>query len=364
MKQNPALKTITSEAPARLCLFGDHQDYLGLPVIACAISRAITIKARPNNSDYLLINLKDIKEERRIHIHDQLNNLQARDYFGSAIRVLRKYGCHPSIGYDITIEGTIPINAGVSSSSALNIAWIRFLIEAFEIDNNFTPEFLGALGYEAEVIEHNEPGGMMDQYSIALGNIVYLETVKPHNYLSLGTSLNGLVVGVSGIPKKTMGVLSLAKDNALEAIGIVKQHHPDFDIYRASISEISLYVACLPSRLIPYFEAAIKNHQYTKEALVEFNKPILNMEVVGRLMTLHHQVLRDLLIVSVPKIDAMIQAALEAGAYGAKIVGSGGGGCIVALAKPGFEQKVVDAIFKAGAQDAFQVEVSKGARIV
>ena len=40
----------------------------------------------------------------------------------------------------------------------------------------------------------------------------------------------------------------------------------------------------------------------------------------------HHEVLRDLLKITVPRIDAMVNAALKAGAYGAKIVGSGGGG--------------------------------------
>jgi len=40
------------KAPARICLFGDHQDYLELPVIACAIDKYITVEGKPNCSNF------------------------------------------------------------------------------------------------------------------------------------------------------------------------------------------------------------------------------------------------------------------------------------------------------------------------
>ena len=48
-----------SKAPARVCLFGDHQDYLGLPVIACAINKYIVVEGVPNNTNCLTFNLTD-----------------------------------------------------------------------------------------------------------------------------------------------------------------------------------------------------------------------------------------------------------------------------------------------------------------
>ena len=42
---------IISKAPGRVCLFGDHQDYLGLPIIATTIDKEITIKAIKNNTE-------------------------------------------------------------------------------------------------------------------------------------------------------------------------------------------------------------------------------------------------------------------------------------------------------------------------
>lgn len=358
------MKKITSLAPGRTCLFGDHQDYLGLPVIACAIDRNIKLTAEQNSTNTFVLNMIDIDEVRIIDINAAFEKLEPRDYFASSLRVLRRYGCVPNTGYTITITGDIPINSGTSSSSALLMAWIRFLIDAFGIDHEVTPEFLSKLGYESEVLEHGEPGGMMDHFSIGVGNIVYINTKQPFSYRIIGTGLKGLITGVSGVPKETIGLIGEIKGNALMSIGIVKQNFPDFDLHASKIEDFDRYRNCLPDRLIPFFEAALKNYHYTKEALKEFEKPVLDLKKIGELMNQHHEVLRDLLRITVPRIDAMINAALRAGAYGAKIVGSGGGGSIVVIADPQIENAVIEAILDAGAQEAYAVNVDPGVRTI
>ncbi len=358
------MKKITSLAPGRTCLFGDHQDYLGLPVIACAIDRNIKLTAEQNSTNTFVLNMIDIDEVRTIDINAAFEKLEPRDYFASSLRVLRRYGCVPNTGYTITITGDIPINSGTSSSSALLMAWIRFLIDAFGIDHEVNPEFLSKLGYESEVLEHGEPGGMMDHFSIGVGNIVYINTKQPFSYRIIGTGLKGLITGVSGVPKETIGLIGEIKGNALMSIGIVKQNFPDFDLHASKIEDFDRYRNCLPDRLIPFFEAALKNYHYTKEALKEFEKPVLDLKKIGELMNQHHEVLRDLLKITVPRIDAMINAALRAGAYGAKIVGSGGGGSIVVIADPQIESAVIEAILNAGAQEAYAVNVDPGVRTI
>lgn len=358
------MKKITSLAPGRTCLFGDHQDYLGLPVIACAIDRNIKLTAEENDTDSFVLNMIDINEVRIISSNATFETLKPRDYFASSLRVLRRYGCIPDRGFTITITGDIPINSGTSSSSALLMAWIRFLIEAFGVDHEVTDEFISKVGYESEVLEHGEPGGMMDHFSIGVGNIVYINTKKPFSYEIIGTALNGLITGVSGVPKETIGLIGEIKGNALMAIGIVKQNFPDFDLNVSEITDIEMYRNCLPDRLIPFFEAALKNFHYTKEALKEFENPVLDLKKIGQLMNQHHEVLRDLLKITVPRIDNMISAALRAGAFGAKIVGSGGGGSIVVIADPEKEKEIIEAILNAGALEAYAVKVDPGVRIL
>ncbi len=358
------LKTITSVAPGRTCLFGDHQDYLGLPVIACAIDRNITLTAKPNKNGVFKIDMKDVSEERIIDITEEFSKLAPRDYFASSLKVLKEYNCVPDIGYDISITGNIPINSGTSSSSALLMAWINFLIEAYGIDHKVTPELIAKIGHRAEVTEHGEPGGMMDHYSIGIGKIVHIDTVEPFPCTVIGRKLEGLITGVSGIPKETIGLLGSVKGKSLKAIDLVKNSFQEFSLHDLRPVDIEKYSFLLPTDLKPYFQAAIQNHYYTLEALKEFKKSELNLKKIGSLMNAHHAVLRDLLHITVPKIDRMIDAAIAAGAYGAKIVGSGGGGSIVVIAEPGKEKPIIEALLASGAKEAYSVSVDNGIRIV
>ena len=55
--------TITSLAPARICLYGDHQDYLNLPIVAIAIDRYIKVDGKSNLAESFYINKVDIKKK-------------------------------------------------------------------------------------------------------------------------------------------------------------------------------------------------------------------------------------------------------------------------------------------------------------
>ena len=50
--------------------FGDHQDYLTLPVIAGTIDRFIKIKGKPNGKDYLQLKLINFDSELKINLKD------------------------------------------------------------------------------------------------------------------------------------------------------------------------------------------------------------------------------------------------------------------------------------------------------
>jgi len=356
--------TISLTAPARICLFGDHQDYLGLPVIACAIDKHITLTAVKNNSKKLKINLPDIELERSIDIFETFEILEKGDHFASAIRVIKRHGIIIDIGYNLTMSGNIPINAGVSSSSAVVVAWIHFLLKAFSVDNKITHEFISQLAYEAEVLEHHSPGGKMDQYTIGIGNVVFIETGDYFNYELIGDTIDGMVLGESGIAKNTIGLLGSCKSNAIKALKIIQDKEASFVLEKATLKDYENYKTLLPDELKPFFYAAIQNHIITKKALTVLKKTTLNYPLIGNLINQHHRILRDNLKLTVPKIDAMIDAANKAGAYGAKIIGSGGGGCIVALCPNHLQEKISVAIKKAGAKNAYPVCVAKGTQII
>ncbi len=350
-----------SIAPGRICLFGDHQDYLGLPIIAGAINRYIQVQGFPNNTEYFRISLADLDQEVCIQLDDHSETINKGDHLKATLKVLKRYGCIPESGYDITIQGDIPINAGLSSSSAMVVAWVQWLLVTFGCTHESTPAFIGQVAYEAEVIEQNSPGGKMDQYTSAIGGIIYLETDWNSKVLRLGTQLDGLIIAESGISKNTLGLLEAIKTKAMQAISIIKKNIPEFDLQKAQLIDYENYKELLPEPLRRYFYAAIKNLMITQEALAELQQKVPDHLKLGSFMNAHHEVLRDSLEITVPRIDAMVKAALDAGAYGAKIVGSGGGGSIVVLAAPKRMESIIKAIKIAGAIDAYTVDISKGA---
>ena len=111
--------------------------------------------------------MHDLNEIDQISINDSLKIVKKEDYFRLALKVVKKYGCNPTEGYDLYISSDIPIKAGLSSSSSLVIAWIQFLISTFKIDIEISPLIIAKLAFEAEVIEQGSSGGKMDQYTIS-----------------------------------------------------------------------------------------------------------------------------------------------------------------------------------------------------
>lgn len=352
-------KIIKIQSPGRICLFGDHQDYLGLPVIACAIDKYITLEAKPISKKLFKITMPDIGQERILDLNAAFDSRLKRDYFVAALHVLRRYGCIPNQGYQLKIQGEIPINAGLSSSSAIVVAWITFLLNAFGANKKINRELIAKLAYQTEVLEYQEPGGLMDQYTISLGNLLYLNT-ETGEHKHIDKKLDSLVIGESGVPKQTLKVLQNLRSYAEMSIKKVIEINPDFDLKEASIKDFKLYEKHLSTQLRPIFYAALKNYEITQKAFDQFQKKLLDLNKIGSLMTAHHQVLKDVLNITVPIIDHMISGALEKGALGAKIVGSGGGGSIVALVEQGNEAGVIKGMLQGGASAAYQVKIARG----
>lgn len=192
--------------PGRICLFGEHQDYLGLPVIAAAISKRIQIEGDFRSDKLVHFSLPDVGTEESFELQYPLTYTKERDYFKSVLNVLHRKGHVLDKGLDLTVKGNIPINSGTSSSSALLVSWVNFLNEIYDL--GYTQKQVGEITYEAEVLEFSEPGGMMDQYSTAVGNVIYLASVPEIHIETYARELGTFVLGDSMEPKDTLGILS------------------------------------------------------------------------------------------------------------------------------------------------------------
>ena len=347
--------------PGRICLFGEHQDYLGLPVIAAAISKRIFIDGKKVDGNSVKIELPDISQTDSFLIEEKVLYKNERDYLRSAFNVLVREGYSFTRGIECKIHGEIPINAGTSSSSALIIAWIQFLILMSDKPANVSLQKIAELGYKAEVLEFAEPGGMMDHYSTACGNIIWLESTPKINLQNIHARLGTFVLANSLEPKDTKYILSRVKKGVMNITQILSKLDPGFSIHTIQEDDVYRYEDELNGDTNELLKGTIRNRDLTFEAYKVLSAEFKDEQRFGRLMNEHQKVLRDVLQISTPKIDNMIETSLKAGAFGAKINGSGGGGCMFAYA-PKNPEKVLEAL-KKYTQDAWIVTIDEGTRI-
>ncbi|MEM1554657.1 MAG: hypothetical protein QXJ72_07230 [Thermoproteota archaeon] len=260
---------------------------------------------------------------------------------GLRIRTIRADEASNIIGEKELFD--LPIKKGLSSSAAVCVATagaLHALTKGVEaISENLLKE-IADIAYTAErkILQIN--CGQMDQYSSALGSLLYLdcstEPAKPI-FLRLKKTLP-LVIGDTKQAKNTPLILAWLRE----------RFEKKEQLFLEGVNEISKIV---------------------EEAREEFEKDNPNLEKIGELMNMNQYYLKTHLRVSGDcpispnKLDDLIEAARNAGALGAKLSGSGGGGVMMALCKPEDLLKVAESIRKAGGDPIITTVAKEGLRI-
>src|SRR3989338_10477518 len=360
LSRHAILVKMKVRAPGRICLFGEHQDYFGLSVIAMAINRELTIGYKPIKTNTFIIHMPDIREEDAIPLEPNLLYKNQRDYLRAGVNIFQRKGFHFDEGYECTLKSTIPLQAGCSSSSAMCVVWAKTLSEIVNHPEKDDREFLAQTAFEMEVLEFREPGGMMDHYSSSFGNLIFInfEKAPPQYKVFDHIELPGLILGDSLQKKETLDVLSKNKKAVLEASQILEKKIPEFTLQSISIEKIEPFKKNIEQDSFNRLKATLINRDITRHAFDLFSKNKFSQEEIGKLLKEQHEAIRDLLKHSTPKIDALVDAALHAGALGGKVNGSGGGGTFIVYA-PGKEEDVISAILSNGGK-AFLIQKSQG----
>ena len=329
------MRDFVTSAPGRLCLFGEHQDYLGLPVIAMAINRRCKLTWTPRSDTIVKVTSAVMGD---ILVFDLSSNAVHETPLHAAVRALR-LDCktHPG-GMNVHIESDIPIRAGCSSSTALMTAWTAGWSRLFNVSES-TADLVRRC-HRAEVLAFGGAGGDMDHFACAHGGLHRFG----HGPAQPLPQLPGaFVLGDSGQPKDTQGHLARCKEARLP---LMKR----LDAPPDNWSEEQKTLA--------------KGTRTNRDLEAEWSKRMEGEQVderaMGQALTQHHAVLRDILGLSTPRIEAMAEAAMQAGAWGSKINGSGGGGCMFAYAPSDRVDAVIEAMLQAGAKGAWHVKSDHG----
>ncbi len=353
-------KEISVSAPGRICLFGEHQDYFGLPIIAAAINLRIFIRGTPRNDQLIKIDLPDLGESEEFSIDEDITYRKRRDYLRSAVNVLKRKGIGFHSGWDCHLHGTIPINAGTSSSSALVVAWSKFILEAAGKKAFNSPEEIAELGFLAEVAEFHEPGGKMDHYASSLGGVVNVTFEDELRVRKLKNPLKSFVLADSLQKKDTTGMLGYIKSHVLDGMETIRRKIEGFDLKGQIGAREWEEMQTLPTDNKRLLQGTLMTRDLTVKGRELFEDDEFDHDKFGQLLTQQHEVLRNYLQTSTPKIDKMMDAALDAGALGGKLNGSGGGGCMFVYA-PDRTEHIAQAIERMGAK-VHIIHVDEGVR--
>ncbi len=353
--------TITNQfkitTPGRLCLFGEHSDYLGLDVISAALDRYIELKVSPRQDDVITVLYRDLEEEERFSAESEAPYLKKRDYVRSAFNVVRRRSPQRMAGADITVTGNIPIGAGLSSSSALTVGAVVAFSRLAGLD--LSSDYIARAAFQAEVVEFGESGGKQDHFAIAYGGIVHLDLGEDYLVTRLPAKLSGLVIGDSREQKEdTVGDLAHLRETILNEYDKIRASIGEFEPRSTELRKVHDLSRRRPTNARLMAEATLRNRDLTARARKLLGEKDPDVKLLGRLIDEHHEILRDSLHRSTDKIERLIEAAKSSGALGCKVNGSGGGGTMLAYA-PNRESEVMDAIDAAGGT-AFEVEAGQG----
>ncbi len=381
------MTVLRASAPGRICLFGEHQDYLGLPVIAMAVNLRFQIEFKPGPERVFHIQTPDLpgSEEQILDLRSDAPR-SAEDFCWGIGQTLREYGLRFETGGLVTFRSGIPIRAGCSSSSAMSAAWMRLLIEIGYSDEKQIlldrPDLAAYLVYLGEKEKFHGAGGMMDQYACYLGGLLHVfprespraSGAKPGNLRALAEQIPygverlpvvpaDFILIDSGVPKDTQGVLSSVGQRAREAIAAMEAGLPGFRLHTTSLAEFDQTAAMhLPGYQI---QRQIARDHLINRDLCRMGLAMLKKELsprdLGAWLNEEHRLLAETLGISTPRIDELQQLCLRAGALGAKINGSGGGGTLFCYA-PGAVDAVAVALRAEGVR-FFPVQAAPGARL-
>ena len=299
---------ITVKVPGRICLMGDKIDLLGKPVIGMAINLMMTIKYVERKDNIIEFYSNNTQERTKFKLGDNPPRNIDLSYWSVLYERLKK---HIKNGFYMEVDSDIPIGAGLSTSAALSIGFIKAINQAYDL--NLSNNEIAELAYLGENHDLNIPCGRLDQYTEAFGGIVFIQTDENPSVVYLDVNKLPVVVGDSMEERKASSVLNRIKNQINEKDAITLKA---FSIIENCVNE-------------------------GKDALLkgDFKK-------LGKLMNIQQEQ-EGILKADTKKIVELCNTSKLAGALGAKQMGAGGGGCMVAIA-PGKQKEVASAINKAG----------------
>lgn len=326
---------IKVSAPGNLFFLGEHAVVYGHPSINVSVGRRTTVHLIERTDENVKVVSKEFGEFTAIVCHGikelrlSQNELKpAAELVGFAIQEL---GIRT--GFEIEIESEIPVESGMSSSTAMLCSVFKALVELSgkKIKNE---KFYEHLFHFQEKIHGGKASGS-EIVSSSIGGFNRIQkTEKGGNYnikwKNLGSQEFSVVIGNTGVRAPT----ALTVGSHIPSL--MRRDKP---MVEKSFEKIS--------RLCSAAQSAIKSGNAVR---------------MGSIMNKNQKILSNLML-SHPKLDDCISESLKAGALGAKLSGGGWGGVMFALVEKDKQEEVAKAIESTGSEAIIAEIGVEGSRV-
>jgi len=305
------LKSIAS-APGKVILFGEHFVVYGVKAILCSINKRVTVTAEKTSERKISINSKIGKLELEPDKPISEINSPLKPFYYLANKAVE----NKDTGIHIQIDSEIPLGAGLGSSSACCVAGAAAIFKLF---GNISREEVLKRAIEAErTIFENTSGA--DCTVCTYGGIMEYDKNKGFKKIEHEPNFQ-LVIINSNMEHSTQSMVSKVKE------------------FENKNKEEFSKLSNLESKLV---EDVLK--------LVKENK----IQEIGQKMNQNQEYLENIGI-SNKELTKMIKIGQES-SFGAKITGSGGGGCIFALTNESNLQNILKK-FKDNNYECFSTKI-------
>ena len=340
-------------APGRVNLIGEHTDYNDGYVLPFAIPLRTVVAASPAKGPQWTVYSRESGETVKFGPDDlEPGRISGWGAYVAAVPwALREHGYDPPPA-DVAIASEIPLGAGLSSSAAILCAVLAALhdLGGLRIPLDEWP----TLAQYAENRFAGVPSGIMDQSASTLcepGHAMFLDCrTLAREQVPFALAEQGLAMLVvdTRAPHRHAGGEYAARRAACEAaarkLGIPALR---------DLSVADLPAAC--ERLDPVTARRVRHVVTENERVLDTVERLRGGAVagIGPLLTASHASMRDDYEITVAEVDVAVEAAMAAGAYGARMTGGGFGGCVLALVDAPAVEPVANAVANAFAGAGF-----------
>lgn len=351
---------ILVRSPGRVNIIGEHTDYNEGFVLPAAIDKAIYIAINKRSDDAIHLYAQDYKQP----FESSLSTLAPTDkswpnYILGVVDQLQKRG-HTLGGFNLVIDGDVPLGAGLSSSAAVECA------TAFALNHLF---HLGIEKMElvkaAQLAEHTFAGvlcGIMDQFASMFGkknHVIKLDCRSlEYEYVPLDLKGYKIVLFNTNVKHSLASTeYNTRRQQCEQGVAWLKEKYPQVN----SLRDVNMPM--LDEMVKPKDELIYLRCKYVveeKERLLTGCEDLQkgNIKALGEKMFRTHEGLSREYEVSCKELDFLVNAVRGNNAVlGARMMGGGFGGCTINLIQEDAIDTLVEKLSKEY-QQAMNLELS------